>query len=46
MGYIPAAYKFYKVDGMKDTTKTLLVLIIIALFVLSVVASALLSVLK
>jgi hypothetical protein len=46
MGYIHAAYKFYKVSGMKDSTKTLLVLIVITLFVLSVVASALLSLLK
>jgi hypothetical protein len=46
MDYIPAAYKFCKVSGMKDSTKTLLVLIVIALFVLSVVASALLSLLK
>jgi len=46
MGYIYTAYKFYKVSGMKDSTKTLLVLIVITLFVLSVVASALLSLLK
>jgi hypothetical protein len=46
MCYIHAAYKFYKVSGMKDSTKTLLVLIVITLFVLSVVASALLSLLK
>jgi len=46
MGYIPATYKFCKVSDMKDSTKTLLVLIVIALFVLSVVASALLSLLK
>jgi hypothetical protein len=46
MCYIHAAYKFYKVSGMKDSTKTLLVLIIIALFVLSVVATALLTLLE
>ena len=46
MCYIHAAYKFYKVNEMRDSTKTLLVLIIIALFVISVVASALLSLLK
>jgi len=46
MCYIHVAYKFCKVSGMKDSTKTLLVLIIIALFVLSVVATALLTLLK
>ena len=46
MGYIPAAYKFYKVSGVKDTTRTFLVLIIIALFVISIVASALLTLLE
>jgi hypothetical protein len=44
--YIRATYKFCKVGSMSDSTKKLLVLIIIILFVLSVVASALLSLLK